>query len=108
MLNTSRKPGLPDDVGTRTRGPPRIFGELVSLMLRMLVTYEIELTAFYLVLAEAQEKIIRAEIPWDMQSNVRKIISSPALQVEAEAEYAPFAALLQKLSPENLEIDLLR
>jgi len=80
--------------------------QLVREMLRMLITYEIELTAYNIVIESAQDKIIQAGIPWDMRSNVRKILSSPALQVEAEAEYAPFAALLQKLTPQNLEIAL--
>ena len=80
--------------------------ELISDMLRMLITYEIELTAYNIVIKGAQDRIIQAGIPWDMESNVRKILKSPALAVEAEAEYAPFAALLQKLTPENLEIAL--
>jgi 3-deoxy-D-manno-octulosonic-acid transferase len=79
---------------------------LVSEMLRMLITYEIELTAYNIVIESAQDRVIQAGIPWDMRSNVRKILASPALAIEAEAEYAPFAALLQKLTPENLEVAL--
>jgi 3-deoxy-D-manno-octulosonic-acid transferase len=80
--------------------------ELVSEMLRMLITYEIELTAYNVVIEGAQDRIIQAGIPWDMRSNVRKILKSPALQIEAEAEYAPFFGLLQRLTPENLEVAL--
>ena len=79
---------------------------LISDMVRLLITYEIELTAYHLVLQKAQENFIDAKVPWDMQSNVRKILASPALHAEAEAEYAPFAALLQKLTPQNMEIAL--
>jgi hypothetical protein len=79
---------------------------LISDMLRMLITYEMELTAYHLVIKGAQERIIQAGIPWDMQSNVRKIMKSPALAAEAEAEYAPFAELLQKASPDSLEVAL--
>jgi hypothetical protein len=75
-------------------------------MVRTLIVYEMELTAHYLVTKHAQDKIIQAGIPWDMESNVRKMLKSPALAVEAEAEYAPFAALLQQITPENLEIAL--
>jgi hypothetical protein len=77
---------------------------LLSDMVRMLITFETELTAYHIVLKAAQERIIKAEIPWDMESNIRKILRSPALAVEAEAEYAPFAALLQRISPETLII----
>jgi hypothetical protein len=62
-------------------------------MLRMLITFEIELTAYQLVLEKAQDNFIEAGIPWDMMSNVRKILKSPALPREPEAEYVPFAAL---------------
>jgi hypothetical protein len=80
--------------------------QLISDMLRMLITYEVELTAYSLVLKGAQQKIIDAGIPWDMASNIRRMQDSLALQTEAEAEYAPFAALLQKLTPQNLETAL--
>jgi hypothetical protein len=39
-------------------------------------------------------------------SNVREILKSPALAVEAEAEYAPFDALPKQLTPQNMEIAL--
>jgi hypothetical protein len=80
--------------------------ELVKDMLRMLIAYEIELTAYNLVLNGAQEKFIQQGVPWDMMSNVRKILKTPALQVEAEAMYAPFFELLQQLTPENLRVAL--
>lgn len=80
--------------------------ELVKEMYRMLVTFEMELTAFNIVLESAQERIIQAGVPWDMRSNVRKILKTPALAVEAEAEYAPFYALLQELNPDNLRVAL--
>jgi hypothetical protein len=79
---------------------------LISDMVRMLITFEMELTAYNIVLNGAQDKIIQAGIPWDMASNVRKILKSPALAAEAEAEYAPFFALLQQLTPQNMEISL--
>jgi hypothetical protein len=80
--------------------------ELVKEMLQMLITFEIELTAYHLVLQKAQENFIEAKIPWDMMSNVRGVIKTPALHTEAEAEYAPFFALLQRLTPENLQVAL--
>jgi hypothetical protein len=80
--------------------------DLISEMVRMLIVYEMELTAHYLVTKHAQEKIIQLGVPWDMESNVRKILRSPVLHTEAEAEYAPFAALLQQLTPLNFEIAL--
>ena len=80
--------------------------ELVREMLRMLITYEIELTAYRIVLEGAQDKIIHAGIPWDMMSNIGKILKTPAAQAEAEAMYAPFFGLLQQLTPENLKIAL--
>jgi hypothetical protein len=83
-----------------------VLQSLISEMLRMLITYEIELTAYHLVLQRAQENFIHHGIPWDMMSNVRKILKSPALAVEAEAEYAPFDALLKQLTPQNMEIAL--
>ena len=79
---------------------------LITDMLRMLITFEMELTAYNIVLDGAQDKIIQAGIPWDMRSNVRKILKSPALAIEVEAEYAPFDALLRQLTPENMEIAL--
>jgi hypothetical protein len=80
--------------------------DLVSDMLRMLISYEVELTAYSLVLKEAQKRITATGNPWDLANNIRKMQDSLALQTEAEAEYAPFAALLQKLTPQNLEIAL--
>jgi hypothetical protein len=80
--------------------------DLVSEMVRMLTAYEVELTAYRIVLDGAQEKFIRNQIPWDMMSNVRKILKTPAAHAEAEAIYAPFSALLQQLTPQNLEIAL--
>lgn len=53
---------------------------LVESMLRMLIAFEMELTAYYLVLQKAQERIIQAGIPWDMASNVRTMLKTPALQ----------------------------
>ena len=79
---------------------------LVNEMLRMLITYEIELTAYNIVLNGAQDKFIAQGVPWDMMSNVRKILKTPAAQAEAEAMYAPFFALQQQLTQENLEIAL--
>jgi hypothetical protein len=76
--------------------------QLIDGMLRMLITYEMELTAYSLVLEKAQENFVSHGIPWDMMSNVRKVLKSPALAAEAEAEYAPFYALLQRITPENL------
>jgi len=79
---------------------------LITDMLRMLITYEIELTAYHLVLEKAQERIIQASIPWDMTSNLRKMANSSALQTEAEAGYAPFFGLLQTISPQSLDAAL--
>lgn len=76
--------------------------QLIGDMLKMVIAFEMELTAYKIVLEGAQDKIIQAGIPWDMRSNLRQILKSPALAVEAEAEYAPFAALLQRITPENL------
>jgi hypothetical protein len=80
--------------------------DLISDMLKMLITYEIELTADSLVLKTAQERVIKAGIPWDMASNIRTMQGNAALQAEAEAEYAPFAALLHKFSPQTLQVAL--
>lgn len=85
---------------TRKFTPP--VHQLIDGMLRMLITYEIELTAYSLVLQKAQENFLHAGVPWDMTSNLRKIIKSSALAIEAEAEYAPFASLLQGLTQDNL------
>lgn len=87
------------------RMSPRLH-ELVSDMLRMLISYEIELTAYNLVLNGAQDKFIQNGIPWDMMSNVRKILKTPSAHAEAEAIYAPFSPLLQRLTPQNVEIAL--
>lgn len=80
--------------------------ELVKEMMRMLITYEIELTAYHLVLKQAQTNFISHGIPWDMMSNVRKIVRTPALEAEAEAVYAPFFGLLERLTQENLKVAL--
>lgn len=80
--------------------------DLITEMLRMLITYEMELTAYYLVLKHAQDLFIQKAVPWDMESNVRAMLKTPSLQVEAEAMYAPFYELLQQLTPENLRVAL--
>lgn len=72
----------------------------------MLVCYEIELNAYHLVLQCAQDYPMNQAIPWDIESNVRRILATPVARAEAEAMYAPFFALLQELTPENLEMAL--
>lgn len=100
----TRPPNAPNAPNSRNVTVP--IHELISEMVKMLITFEMELTAYNLVLEEAQNKIIRTGIPWDMRSNVREMLRSQALAVEAEAEYAPFAGLLQKMSPGNLDVAL--
>jgi hypothetical protein len=80
--------------------------DLVADMLRMLIGHEIKVKACNLALQRAQQKFIDAQVPWDLMGETGKILTFPTLRQEAEAEYAPVAALLQQLTPENLEIAL--
>jgi hypothetical protein len=41
-----------------------------------------------------------------LAANLGKLQGSLGLQIEAEAEYAPFAAVLQTITPQSLEIAL--
>lgn len=77
--------------------------ELLSEMVRLLITYEIELTAYQTVYDAVSKKVEEAGFDVDLSKLLRHVAGSSALQVEAEAEYAAFLGLQHAITPEALD-----
>ncbi len=81
--------------------------ELISEMVRLLITYEIELTAYQTIYNAANERLVDAGLD---DINLRKMLvhaaSSLSLQTEAEAEYAALFGAMEEINPETLDAAL--
>jgi hypothetical protein len=77
--------------------------ELIAEMVRLLITYEIELTTYQTVYEAVSRKVQEAGVEIDVRKLLRHVSSSLSLQTEAEAEYAAFFGLLEGITPERLD-----
>jgi len=77
--------------------------ELISEMLRLLITYEIELTAYQTVYEAVSKKVEEAGFDVNLSKLLRHAAGSLSLQSEAEAEYAAFLGLQHAITPEALD-----
>jgi hypothetical protein len=77
--------------------------ELISEMVRLLITYEIELTTYQTVYEAVSRKVIEAGLDLDLQKLLKVVSTSPALYAEAEAEYAAFVGLQSSITTESLD-----
>jgi hypothetical protein len=78
--------------------------ELISEMVRLLITYEIELTAYQTVYNAVSDRLLDAALDdIDLRKMLVHVASSLPLQTEAEAEYAALVGVMQEINPETLE-----
>jgi hypothetical protein len=77
--------------------------ELIAEMVRLLITYEIELTTYQTVYEAVSRKVQEAGVEIDVRKLLRHVSSSLSLHAEAEAEYAAFFGLLEAITPETID-----
>jgi len=77
--------------------------ELIAEMVRLLITYEIELTTYETVYEAVSGKVQEAGVEIDVRKLLRHVSSSRSLHAEAEAEYAAFFGLLEGITPDTLD-----
>ena len=72
-------------------------------MVRLLITYEIELTAYQTVCQAVSKKVEEAGVDVNLSKLLRHVATSLSLQAEAEAGYAAFLGIQHAITPEALE-----
>jgi hypothetical protein len=77
--------------------------ELISEMVRLLINYEIELTAYQTVYQAVSKKVEEAGVDVNLSKLLRHVATSLSLQAEAEAEDAAFLGIQNAIAPEALE-----
>jgi hypothetical protein len=78
--------------------------ELISNMVRLLITYEIELTAYQTVFDAVSDRFLDAGLhDIDLRKMLVHVASSFPLQTEAEAEYAALFGVMEEINPETLD-----
>ena len=80
--------------------------ELISEMVRLLITYEIELTAYQTVYEAVSKKVEKAGFDVNLSKLLRHVVGSLSLQAEPEAEYAAFEGIQHAITPETLQASL--
>jgi hypothetical protein len=76
---------------------------LIEEMVRLLITYEIELTTYQTVYDAVQGRLRDAGIDVDLHKMLKHVSDSASLHAEAEAEYAAFFGVIRKLTPEAVD-----
>lgn len=77
--------------------------ELIEAMVRLLITYEIELTSYQTVYDALRTRLSEAGIEIDIRKMLRIVALSGSLQAEAEAEYAAFLGLTSEITSDAVE-----
>jgi hypothetical protein len=77
--------------------------ELIHEMVRLLITYEIELTTYQTVYEAVSKKVEEAGFDVNLGKLLRHVANSASLQAEAEAEYAAFVGIQNAITAETLE-----
>jgi uncharacterized protein YqgV (UPF0045/DUF77 family) len=78
--------------------------ELISNMVRLLITYEIELTAYQTVYQAVSDRLLAADLhDIDLRKMLVHVASSLPLQTEAEAEYAAIFGVMQEINSQTLD-----
>jgi hypothetical protein len=78
--------------------------ELISDMVRLLITYEIELTAYQTVYTAVSDRLLAAGLDdIDLRKMLVHVASSLPLQTEAEAEYAALFGIIEEINPQTLD-----
>lgn len=76
--------------------------ELIEEMVRLLITYEIELTSYQTVYDAISRRLAGAGMDIDVHKMLRLVADSSSLQAEAEAEYAAFFGLTREITPDAI------
>jgi hypothetical protein len=76
---------------------------LISEMIRLLTTYEIELTTYETVYEAVKSRLVDAGIDIDLRKMLRLVSGSTSLQAEAEAEYAALLGVIKAMTPESID-----
>jgi hypothetical protein len=76
--------------------------ELITEMVRLLITYEIELTTYHAVYAMVEKKIAEAGFDVNLNKLLRHVAGSSSLQAEAEAEYAAFLGIQHAITEQTV------
>ncbi|MGA7520859.1 MAG: hypothetical protein WBW84_00150 [Acidobacteriaceae bacterium] len=77
--------------------------ELIEAMVRLLITYEIELTSYQTVYDALRMRLSEEGIDIDIRKMLRIVAHSGSLEAEAEAEYAAFFGLTREVTPDAVE-----
>ncbi len=77
--------------------------ELIVLMLRLLMTYEAEMTAYHQVLEHVDRGMLSEGRDLHIQQGLANLANSMAMYVEVEAAYAGFHAIQQQITPASLD-----
>jgi hypothetical protein len=76
---------------------------LIGQMLRLLITYEVELTAYHQTFEGTERRFKEAGIPFEARVSLKRISGDPRLLQEARALYASCQPLLVSLTPKHLD-----
>lgn len=77
--------------------------QLIEEMVRLLITYEIELTSYQTVYDALGKSLADAGVQIDVRKMVQLVAQSRSLHAEAEAEYAAFIGLTRVVTAESVE-----
>jgi hypothetical protein len=77
--------------------------ELIHEMVRLLITYEIELTAYQTVYDAVSKRVEEAGLDVNLSKLLRHVANSSSLRAEAEAEYAAFVGIQHAVTSETLD-----
>jgi hypothetical protein len=80
--------------------------KLILDLLRLLMTYELELTAYSQVSQACRKQLAECGARFDVEAALQKISSDPRAHAEAKILYASCAHLLQSWTPPNLDAAL--
>ena len=80
--------------------------ELIRLMLKLLMTYEAEMTAYHIVLDTIDKGMLAEGRDLHVQQGLEKLSNSMGLPVEVEAVYAGFHAIQGRLDTASLDAAL--
>src|SRR5271163_2018235 len=79
---------------------------LILQMTRLLVTYEMELTAYHITVSAVDQKSTVAGKPFKAMESVVRLLSNQELCREARALYEPLSGLRDSITPQALDASL--
>ncbi len=82
------------------------FRKLMDSLVKLLIHYEEELTAWYMAFQAVEKRKAEHGPPLDIRKGMESILRAPGLHVEGEAEYVEFEPLLHPIEPIELSAAL--